>query len=37
MKIMNEIESEASGVIEKIFVEDGAPVDFNAPLFGIRK
>lgn len=37
MKIMNEIEADAGGVIEKIYVEDGTPVDFNAPLFGIRK
>lgn len=37
MKIMNEIESDVAGVIDKIFVENGTPVDFNAPLFGIRK
>jgi acetyl-CoA carboxylase biotin carboxyl carrier protein len=37
MKIMNEIESDSSGVIEKIFIENGTPVDFNAPLFAIRK
>lgn len=37
MKIMNEIESEIVGKVEKIFVENGHPVDFNAPLFGIRK
>lgn len=37
MKIMNEIEADCSGVIEKIFVEDGSPVDYNAALFGIRK
>lgn len=37
MKIMNEIEADCSGVVEKIFVEDGSPVDYNAALFGIRK
>jgi len=37
MKIMNEIECDISGVIEKVFVEDGTPVDYNAPLFGLRK
>jgi len=37
MKLMNEIEADASGVIEKIFAENSTPVDFNAPLFGIRK
>ncbi len=37
MKLMNEIESDAAGVIEKIFVENGTPVEFNTPLFGIRK
>lgn len=36
MKVMNEIESEVSGKVEKVFVENGAPVEFNAPLFGIR-
>lgn len=37
MKLMNEIESDSSGMIEKIFVENGTPVEFNQPLFGIRK
>lgn len=37
MKLMNEIEADASGVIEKIFIENGTPVEFNTPLFGIRK
>ena len=37
MKLMNEIEADASGIIEKIFVENGTPVEFNTPLFGIRK
>ncbi len=37
MKLMNEIEADCSGTIEKIFVENGTPVEFNTPLFGIRK
>ena len=37
MKIMNEIESDGGGKIEKIFVENGTPVDFNTALFGLRK
>lgn len=37
MKIMNEIEADTSGVVEKIYAEDGTPVDFNTALLGIRK
>lgn len=37
MKLMNEIQSDASGKIEKIFVENGQPVEFGQPLFGIKK
>ncbi|NGP87877.1 acetyl-CoA carboxylase biotin carboxyl carrier protein [Fodinibius halophilus] len=33
MKIMNEIESEYSGEVKKILVEDGEPVEYNQPLF----
>ena len=33
MKIMNEIESEKSGVIKEVIVENGSPVEFNQPLF----
>lgn len=33
MKIMNEIESEVSGEIKKILVEDGDAVEFEQPLF----
>ncbi|MDT8323924.1 MAG: acetyl-CoA carboxylase biotin carboxyl carrier protein [Bacteroidota bacterium] len=33
MKIMNEIEADASGRIVKILVEDGQPVEYNQPLF----
>lgn len=37
MKLMNEIEADASGVIEKIFVENATAVEFNTALFAIRK
>tara|TARA_B100001964_G_scaffold110572_2_gene123556 strand:- start:1459 stop:1923 length:465 start_codon:yes stop_codon:yes gene_type:complete len=33
MKIMNEIEAEESGVVSKILVENGDPVEYNQPLF----
>ncbi len=36
MKLMNEIESEVSGEVAKIFVENGEPVEFGQSLFGIR-
>jgi len=37
MKLMNEIEAEVSGVIAKLFVTNGSPVEYGMPLFGIRK
>jgi acetyl-CoA carboxylase biotin carboxyl carrier protein len=36
MKLMNEIESDATGEIVRIFVENGQPVEYGQPLFGIR-
>lgn len=33
MKLFNEIESEVSGKIIKILVEDSSPVEFDQPLF----
>jgi acetyl-CoA carboxylase biotin carboxyl carrier protein len=36
MKLMNEIESEITGEVLRIFVENGAPVEYGQPLFGIR-
>jgi acetyl-CoA carboxylase biotin carboxyl carrier protein len=36
MKLMNEIEADAAGVIVGILVEDGAPVEYGQPLFKIR-
>ncbi len=37
MKLMNEIQAEATGEIVKIYVENGQPVEYGQPLFGIRK
>jgi len=36
MKLMNEIESEVSGEVLRIFVENGQPVEYGQPLFGVR-
>ena len=36
MKLMNEIQAEASGEVAKIYVENGQPVEYGQPLFGIR-
>jgi acetyl-CoA carboxylase biotin carboxyl carrier protein len=36
MKLMNEIESDESGEVVRIFVENGQPVEYGQPLFGIR-
>jgi acetyl-CoA carboxylase biotin carboxyl carrier protein len=33
MKLMNEIEADASGVIKAVLVENGQPVEFGQPLF----
>jgi acetyl-CoA carboxylase biotin carboxyl carrier protein len=33
MKLFNEIESEVSGKIIKVLVEDANPVEFDEPLF----
>lgn len=33
MKLMNEIESEVSGVVTKLLVENAQPVEFGQPLF----
>ena len=37
MKLMNEIEAETSGEVVKVYVENGQPVEYGQPLFGIRK
>ncbi|MDR1611239.1 MAG: acetyl-CoA carboxylase biotin carboxyl carrier protein [Planctomycetota bacterium] len=36
MKIMNEIKAEMDGVIAKVLVESGEPVEYGQPLFLIR-
>jgi len=36
MKIMNEIESDISGKVVKILVDNGKPVEYNQPLFQIE-
>jgi acetyl-CoA carboxylase biotin carboxyl carrier protein len=37
MKLMNEIESDGVGTIAKIYVENGQPVEYGQPLFGVKK
>ena len=36
MKLMNEIEADATGEIVKILVSNGQPVEYGQPLFAIR-
>lgn len=36
MKLMNEIESDVDGIIEKILVQNAQPVEYNQPLFIIN-
>ena len=36
MNLMNEIQAEISGEVVKIYVENGQPVEYGQPLFGIR-
>ena len=36
MKLMNEIESDADGVVKAILVENGQPVEYGEPLFVIE-
>jgi acetyl-CoA carboxylase biotin carboxyl carrier protein len=36
MKLMNEIEADAAGVIETKLVQNGQPVEYGEALFGIR-
>lgn len=35
MKMMNQIEADRSGTISEVLVENGAPVEFDQPLFSI--
>jgi acetyl-CoA carboxylase biotin carboxyl carrier protein len=36
MKLMNEIQADVSGKVAKILVENGQPVEYGQPLFGIK-
>jgi acetyl-CoA carboxylase biotin carboxyl carrier protein len=36
MKLMNEIEADAAGVVESKLVQNGQPVEYGEALFGIR-
>ena len=36
MKIMNEIEADKSGTVQRILCENGQPVEFGQPLFHIE-
>lgn len=36
MKLMNEIESDVAGTIEKVLVENAQPVEYNQPLFVVK-
>jgi acetyl-CoA carboxylase biotin carboxyl carrier protein len=36
MKLFNEIESEVSGTVVKVLVNDATPVEYDQPLFIIE-
>ncbi len=36
MKLMNEVVTKFAGIIERVLVENGQPVEFGQPLFAIR-
>ena len=36
MKIMNEIQAETKGTVVEVLVENGQPVEYGQPLFGLR-
>ncbi|MBF0472499.1 MAG: acetyl-CoA carboxylase biotin carboxyl carrier protein [Nitrospirae bacterium] len=36
MKLMNEIESEVDGIVDKILVENGQPVEYGEHMFHIK-
>ncbi len=37
MKLMNEIESEVSGIVTEVYAQNGKPVEFGQKLFRIKK
>jgi acetyl-CoA carboxylase biotin carboxyl carrier protein len=36
MKLMNEIQSDADGIVAEVLVEDGQPVEYGQPLFRLK-
>ncbi len=36
MKLMNEIESDADGVIERIYTQNGQPIEYGEKLFALK-
>jgi acetyl-CoA carboxylase biotin carboxyl carrier protein len=36
MKMMNEVPSEVRGLVRRVLVDDGAPVEYGAPLFSLE-
>jgi acetyl-CoA carboxylase biotin carboxyl carrier protein len=36
MKVMNEIQSELSGTITEVLIEDGEAVEYGQPLFKVK-
>ena len=36
MKIMNQIEADVTGVVSKVYVENGEPIEYGQPLFAIK-
>jgi acetyl-CoA carboxylase biotin carboxyl carrier protein len=36
MKLMNEIESDADGVIERIYPQNGQPIEYGEKLFAVK-
>jgi acetyl-CoA carboxylase biotin carboxyl carrier protein len=36
MKLFNEIESEMSGKIVKVLIDDNSPVEYDQPLFLVQ-
>jgi acetyl-CoA carboxylase biotin carboxyl carrier protein len=36
MKLMNEIQSDYDGIVDKILVDDGQPVEYDEPVMIIR-
>jgi acetyl-CoA carboxylase biotin carboxyl carrier protein len=37
MKLMNEIESDADGVVVEVYPKNAQPVEYGEPLFGLRR